>query len=93
MNNVHIIISSLRSTLVFYRPIKIVTLWVINDPHRYLQESQEREKENDKLQKQVTSLNDQLNVLQTELSSLSLEREELNERLSNSTPTQVCVLK
>ena len=37
----------------------------------------------------MSSLNDQLNVLQTELSSLALEREELNERLSNSAPPQV----
>ena len=54
-----------------------------------LQESQEETKEKNKLAQQVVSLNDQLTVLQTELTSVSLERTELNEKLLNCSPAQV----
>ena len=56
------------------------------------QESDERGREREELRGQVTSLNEHLDLLQTELSSLTLERDELSSKLSNSSTDQVAGL-
>lgn len=71
-------------------PCKVFFLQNVHNISHF-QESHEQSKENSKLRHQVESFNDQLNVLQSELSSLTLERDELNKRLSSSSvPNQVC---